>query len=520
MPKPNTGQVLEHLWKDGKTITYMARVHAYGLRERVTLGTSTTGWNRVRAELELEKILQQVARGTWVPPRLEPAEDRAAAAMAELGIKVDESFRVFAARWWTSKRLRVQAATVSDYEWRLDYLRQFFGRYPLSEIDVAAVDRFRDELRDQAETIRSAAARGRPLTEKVTDRQGRTYQRRRRPLSNTSINAMIKLLGQILQQAVDYELIVRNPVRVGERGQRFLPSVKPVRSFLEVDEFEALLRAAGELDAEPANSTGTRIRAMKARGMTTSQIARKLDRSTQAVCYHLAREEPRPLGGRRAIIAALGLGGFRIGELGGLLVWQVDLARGRFKIADAKTDKGVREVEMTLFLRDVLVNYVADRAAAGAPAGPNDHFFGGMSGRRRSEARIRSGVLELSVQRANAARAKAGLAALPTLTPHSLRRTWATFAALAGRDQNWIADQIGHTTPHFTFSVYEQVHRRRFVDEQAIWELMRFADEPAERHSARQITRLSKASLRPRNRPTGEKSELHALLEDGSSTQN
>ena len=95
---------------------------------------------------------------------------------------------------------------------------RFFGRYELDEIDVALVDCFRDELREQAETIRAAAVRGRPLTETVTDRRGRTYKRRRRPLSNTSINATIKLLGQILQLAADYELIARNPVRVGERG--------------------------------------------------------------------------------------------------------------------------------------------------------------------------------------------------------------------------------------------------------------------------------------------------------------
>ena len=207
-------------------------------------------------------------------------------------------------------------------------------------------------------------------------------------------------------------------------------------------------------------------------------------------------------------------------RLRGLLVWQVDLARARFKITDAKTDKGVREVEMTLYLRDVLLGYVRDRAAAGAPAGPNDHFFGGATGRSRSDARLRSGVLDLSVERANAARAKAGLAPLPAITPHSLRRTWATFAALAGRDQNWIADQIGHTTPHFTFSVYEQVHRRRFVDEQAIWELMRFADEPAERHSKRQITRVSKRALRPRNRPTDENSDLADLLGHSDPAQN
>jgi hypothetical protein len=121
---------------------------------------------------------------------------------------------------------------------------------------------------------------------------------------------MIKLLGQILQQAVDYELIARNPVRIGGRGQRFLPHVKPARSFLEVDEFQALLDAARELDSEAGNGIGANVRVMKARGMTITQIAAKINRTTQAVCYHLARDEPTPLGGRRAIIAALGLGGF------------------------------------------------------------------------------------------------------------------------------------------------------------------------------------------------------------------
>ncbi len=60
---------------------------------------------------------------------------------------------------------------------------------------------------------------------------------------------------------------------------------------------------------------------------------------------------------------------------------------------------------------------------------------------------------------------------------------------MIGRDPRWIAAQIGHVSPVFTFSVYQQVATRRYVDEQAIWALMRFADEPAERAPSRQITR-------------------------------
>ncbi len=73
---------------------------------------------------------------------------------------------------------------------------------------------------------------------------------------------------------------------------------------------------------------------------------------------------------------------------------------------------------------------------------------------------------------------------------------------MIGRDPKWIAAQIGHVSPAFTFSVYQQVATRRYVDEQAVWTLMRFADEPAERLPTRQISRIApedpRSSFRPR----------------------
>jgi integrase len=190
-----------------------------------------------------------------------------------------------------------------------------------------------------------------------------------------------------------------------------------------------------------------------------------------------------------ALVASLGLAGLRIGELMDLKVAQVDLTRGRFKLADAKTDAGVREVEITLYLRDELLEYVMDRRARGLRHGPSDHFFGTSTGRRRDPDRFRDRILSRAVERANTKRADVGLPALPAITPHSLRRTWATFAAMIGRDPKWIAAQIGHVSPAFTFSVYQQVATRRYVDEQAFWALMRFANEPAERVPSRQLTR-------------------------------
>jgi hypothetical protein len=142
---------------------YIARVYAYGRREKVTFGTNKQGWNPQRAELETEKILQQIERGTWVPPRLEPPEDRLEDAMAQLGVRVDETFRVFAKRWWKSKQLRIDDSTASDYQWRLGYLQRFFGRYQVREITTALSTGSRDELHD--EVRRSAPRRrARPRT--------------------------------------------------------------------------------------------------------------------------------------------------------------------------------------------------------------------------------------------------------------------------------------------------------------------------------------------------------------------
>ena len=72
------------------------------------------------------------------------------------------------------------------------------------------------------------------------------------------------------------------------------------------------------------------------------------------------------------MVAALGLGGFRISELLDLRVGHVDLARSRLKISDSKTEAGVREIEMTLYLRDELLAYGMDRKRRRLPCDGGD----------------------------------------------------------------------------------------------------------------------------------------------------
>lgn len=440
MPRPNTGEVTERPRRDGKTIAFGARVRAYGRRHRLTFGTGAQGWNRTRAEIELEQIELKIEHGTWVPPKGKTAAKREQQKHPD----GHQLFGPFAHKIIESKESHgLDEDTIADLEWKLAYLIDHFGRLELVEIDVARTDEFRDQLAHRSRAIREATKRGKPLMETVKPKSGKPYKRRKRALLNTSINSMLTLLGQILQRAVDYRHIERNPLKIGERRERFLPSIKPARTFLEVDELHSLLDAAGKLD----NS---------------------------------ARRDRRI--GRRAALATLAMSGFRISELCEMPCEQVDLERSRFKIPDAKTPKGIREVEITQWHCKELIRHREQRIRDGFPTGPKDCFFGTKSGRRRDPNRFRDRVLERSVGLANKRRAELGLPALPSITPHSLRRTWAMLAAQAGRDPHWISDQIGHTSAAFTLQVYQQTRHRRLTSEerQAIWELMRFADEPIE----------------------------------------
>ena len=221
--------------------------------------------------------------------------------------------------------------------------------------------------------------------------------------------------------------------------------MRPVRSFLEVDEFQALLDAARELDREPSSEIGGQVRDRKPVASRSRRSLGSLIAQRKPFVTTWRVPSPRLVGEHRATIATLGLGGFRISELCRLLVWQVDLARGRFKLTDAKTEKGVREVEMTLFLRDVLLEYAAQRVLREHRPVPMRSSLAIDADARRSDKTVRS-QLARSVERANANRTRAGLgraagdhATLASAHVGDVR------GARRSRPER-IADQIGHTT--------------------------------------------------------------------------
>ncbi|HEV3321457.1 MAG TPA: hypothetical protein VG147_04615 [Solirubrobacteraceae bacterium] len=119
MARPSSGEVTERPWADGTTATFGARVRAYGRRHRLTFGTNRQGWNRTRAEIALEEILQKVERGTWTPP----VRTTTARNIGRSRPDGHQPFGPFASKVIASKRAHgLDDDTVAGLQWRLGYL--------------------------------------------------------------------------------------------------------------------------------------------------------------------------------------------------------------------------------------------------------------------------------------------------------------------------------------------------------------------------------------------------------------
>jgi integrase len=386
MPRRATGQVMKRTRTD--TTVYALRFNAHGRRQYVTLGSSKDGWTQAKAQDALQDELAKVQLGTWTPP--EP--DLAAV------VEQDPAFHEFSSDWFESSKGEWREATRLDYEWQLSHhLLPFFKRHRLSQITIAEVDRYR--------------------THKING-----------TLSAASINKTITRLAQILEVAVEYGLINRNPAK-GKR--RRLKASKPVPVWLDsAEQITALLDAAAELDRE-VHTNGQHVP-------------------------------------RRAILATLTLAGLRIGELIELRWRDVNLADGRITVGASKTDAGVRRIDLLPALRDEL-----SALKAKARPGAGDRVFPTPSGGPMSPSNVRNRILMKAVERANVRLAKAEATPLSeNLTPHKLRHTFASLLVALGVDPGAVMDQLGHTDPTFTLRVYRHGMRRGEEEKAALRELV------------------------------------------------
>jgi integrase len=373
------------------------RFSAYGKRRYEILGTTEEGWSRGRAEAALRHVLADVERGIWQPRERQTADELTAAP----------TFHEFASEWFSDAEAGWSKLTKVDYRWRLsNHLLPYFSKHRLSEITVEEVDRYRRGKVRESQDLRDAREANAKLPKAKRKRLPR-------PLSNGTINKTIRLLAVILEQAVEYGHLDRNPA---QGRKRLLKESKPSRSYLQPEQVAALLAAAGKLDAD-ARFGDTRR--------------------------------------RRPLLAVLTLAGLRIGEALSLRWRDVSLGARKLRVTEAKTDAGIREVDLTPTLQELLSEY---RTRTKHTA-DDDLVFPTAKGRPDSASNVRQRFLASAVELANQELEKAGKEPIRKVTPHSLRRTFISllFSLPKSPSVPYVMAQVGHNDPKVTLGIYAQV---------------------------------------------------------------
>ncbi|HWF31177.1 MAG TPA: tyrosine-type recombinase/integrase [Solirubrobacteraceae bacterium] len=412
-----------HVGKDKRTYRSL-RFRAYGKRHFIALGAVS----EAEAERQLRGILADVERGIWRPEEPAPEPIREAGEI---------SFHDFAEQWWGEHEREWRPNTCADYRWRLEvHLLPFFRSHMLTQITVAEVDRYKaQKLSELAEQAMSAQGKG---------------QRKR--LSGASINKTLTTLSAILETAVEHELLDRNNAS-GRR--RRVKTHKPQRSYLE-----SAAQIAALLDA-----------------------AQALDEKASAGRRHIARH---------AMLATLIFAGLRIDELCALHWRDVDLAAGWLYVGEAKTDAGRRRIKMRGALRDAILThrsrnaearqeaYVFASATGSKPSA--DNFRTRVMGRPASVVDGKRQVGKAAIGLADDRLEAEGLPPLPAkLTPHSLRRTFASILYALGEDPGTVMDEMGHTDPALALRIYRQAMRRGEDEKAALRAIVEGPDNERDR---------------------------------------
>jgi integrase len=375
----------------GEETRYGLRFRAYGKRQYVSLDVAT----KRQAHEELDNILADVRRGIWQPKKTAPKIDVIDDSREE------QTFHQFASAWLAAREAEgLKVKTVTDLHWSLEvHLLPHFARYRLSEITPQIVDGYKVAKVGERQRLEEELVRW-----EATDPRKRGT-RPARGLSNASINHTLRHLSQILETAVEYELV---PSNAASGRRRRLKAEKPSRPWVEPEQLVAFLESA-----------------------------------------------PNDVG--RILLAVLAGGGLRIGEALGMRWRDVDLGTGTLHVRDSKTEKGVREVHLTPALRESLTLWKADTAHPDAAA----FVVCTSTGAKHNPSNLRRDVLAKTVTAANEKLDAAGIAPIGSLTFHGLRRTYASLRCVSGDDVRYTADQLGHEDPRFTLRCYAQASRRR-----------------------------------------------------------
>jgi integrase len=103
--------------------------------------------------------------------------------------------------------------------------------------------------------------------------------------------------------------------------------------------------------------------------------------------------------------------------------------------------------------------------------------FPTSSGRQRDRHNVRARILLPAIERANAARATAGLPPIPEgITNHTCRRTFASLLYEAGASPAYVMAQMGHESSALALEVYARTMERKRDTGERMDDLIRGAD--------------------------------------------
>lgn len=366
MPRQPIGSIHEKRVKNG--INYVMRVQVDGRRETITL-KGADGWTRASAEAERQRVIAAITLGQWRSPRsVQPqraAEDS------------DPTFHAFATEWWEGHGPTLRPRSQEDYLGSLsNHLLPFFAGHRLSEITKREVDRY--------------------IAFKVNEAA----------LGGQALNKTLLRLTQILERAVDYDLIPANPAT-----KRRVKAGAPRRQWLEPEQVKPLLDSVG-------------------RGLRGGHVApdvRTCSLFATAICA-----------------------GLRISELMALRWRDVDLKGGKLRVRDSKTEAGIRTVYLWPELREELIAYKLASHSTQSHA----YVFGTSTGNPDTRHNVIK-RLHRAVKRANTRLDADGLPPIPErLTNHDLRRTFAYLMYARGNQPDFVMDQLGHTDAKLALQVY------------------------------------------------------------------
>lgn len=349
--------------------SYAIRYRAGGKRWFVQVGRESDGMSKSKAEQELEETLTLIKRGVWKPP---------AEPVIEVP-KTDPTFHVFASAWLEKKKPELGERTYDDYLWALKYhLLPFFQGHRLTQITKQEVDAYK------------------------------TYKLREATLAPNTINKTLTRLSQILDEAVEYDLIAANPAS-GKR--RRVKSTRPRRPWVEPEQLPSLLKAA----------------------------------------------EGYLAGRGRPLLSVLAGAGLRIDEALSLERRDVNILRATLTVRQSKTDAGIRTVDLTPALRDELALWL-DRSPFKQPT---DLVFPTLKGKKDNRQNVRRRLLVVAVAKADERLVSLGIEPIGAVGLHGLRRTYASLRCVVGDDVAYTSAQIGHTDAEFTLKTYTFAVSRR-----------------------------------------------------------